>query len=892
MLRLVLNNIIKYGLLVLLSIIIFSTNNIEASADSSKWNATFYSNGNLTGKEVKSTYDSVDFNWQRNSPISGIPSDNFSAKFTKTFTLDEGIYNFRVYANDGVRIYVDGKLLINEWNNDQGLKFFAKPTYLASGSHKVEIHYKELVGLAELRFEIDNLLRNDRWYGMAFSNSNLTGNTALLGYQPQIPQLDFDWGWGSPASNIPKDNFSSLFQREINVEEGAYNLRVWANDGVQVYVDGKLVIDEWDNNQGLKFFGKPVYLKKGTHKILIKYKELVGVSQLKFDIDDLTRDNRWYGLAFSNPDLTGETALLGYQPQIPNLNYDWGRGSPSSNIPNDNFSTLFQREINVKEGAYNLRVWANDGVQVFVDGALVIDEWDNDQGLQFFGQPIYLKEGSHRILIKYKELTGLAQLRFEIDDLMRDDRWYGLAFPNKDFTGSPVLLGYQPQIPELNFNWQGGSPSELIPNDNFSALYQRYIETNSGNYQLDVTANDGVRVYIDNKLVLDEWGNRSKGTWSKTINLSSGKHHVLVKYFEGTGVAELSVKLNPSKSIKNTYVNYDITLDQMANIQMKATPQTDKRYPLWVRSDAFVSNSIKDGKGIIKDETWNLRRGPGTEFAIGGSVSNETVSIYDSTKGSDGYIWYHIKNTTGWVIPDLADLKYYINPNNFTGTFKDKLQFLKLSEVANVNINEMNAILNNKGIFANKADSFIQGAKNNSINEVYLVAHALLESGNGTSDLASGQIQVGSLGANKWVSFQPNGTYTVEYKTDTRKWEVIKVTNFDKNQATNIKKIYNMFGIGAYDSNPLTLGAIKAYQENWFTPESAIIGGASFIGDSYINVGQDTLYKMRWNVVGNVASHQYATDIGWAYKQTSKMNEIYNMLSSYSITFEIPVYKK
>src|SRR5690606_21993485 len=108
-----------------------------------------------------------------------------------------------------------------------------------------------------------------------------------------------------------------------------------------------------------KFFGKPIYLKKGTHTILIKHKELTGVSQLKFEIDDLLRDNRWYGLAFPKDDLSGEPVLLGYQPQIPELNFDWGWGSPAKGIPSDRFSTLFQRKITVEEGAYNLRVYAN-----------------------------------------------------------------------------------------------------------------------------------------------------------------------------------------------------------------------------------------------------------------------------------------------------------------------------------------------------------------------------------------------------------------------------------------------------------------------------------------------------------------------------------------------------
>ena len=389
---------------------------------------------------------------------------------------------------------------------------------------------------------------------------------------------------------------------------------------------------------------------------------------------------------------------------------------------------------------------------------------------------------------------------------------------------------------------------------------------------------------------------------TKTLNLSEGRHHVLVKYFEETGVAELKVNIVPKQSLRTTYVNYSISLDQMADIQMKAGALTDKKYKLWIREDAF--KTISNGKGTVNEYVWNLRRGPGTEYSIDGQVQPGTVlSIYGSDKDIDGYTWYHVRTTSGWVKPEKSDLVYYLNPRNFTDKFRDKLQFLKLSETAFADPKELNEkILNSKaGILQGKAMNFINAAERHGVNEVYLIAHALLETGNGKSDLATGKIEVGILGENKYVSIQPSGTYIAEWVKvvnngkETWKWDIKKVDNFDRKTAKNIKKTYNMFGIGAYDQAPETLGSIYAYKAGWFTPESAIEGGAKFINNDYIAAGQDTLYKMRWNpdfaATYGYASHQYASDIGWAYKQTSKMNEIYSMLESYSLHFEIPVYK-
>ncbi|QUW21221.1 SH3-like domain-containing protein [Sporosarcina sp. Marseille-Q4063] len=304
--------------------------------------------------------------------------------------------------------------------------------------------------------------------------------------------------------------------------------------------------------------------------------------------------------------------------------------------------------------------------------------------------------------------------------------------------------------------------------------------------------------------------------------------------------------------INETYSNYNLTVDRMTDIQMAVTPQTDKRYMLWIREDAF--ESIIDGQGVVNNNNWNLRRGPGTDYAVGEQVRGGTkLPLFSSTKGVDGYIWYHVRNTTGWVIPDRLDLAYYLKPSNFTSNLTSKLQFLKLSTSAYINVNEVNEkVLRGKGILEGKAQLFVDGGEVYGVNEIYLISHALLETGNGTSALATG--------------IQYNG-----------------------------KTVYNMYGIGAKDSCPLECGAKYAYDAGWFTPELAIVGGAAFVGRNYINVGQDTLYKMRWNPFfaanNGYASHQYATDIGWASKQTYRMNEIYNLLDSYSLFFDIPVYR-
>lgn len=220
-----------------------------------------------------------------------------------------------------------------------------------------------------------------------------------------------------------------------------------------------------------------------------------------------------------------------------------------------------------------------------------------------------------------------------------------------------------------------------------------------------------------------------------------------------------------------------------------------------------------------------------------------------------------------WFDASRDLVSYNANPNNFKQGSTAYYQFLLLSESAGVSAKDLNSkVLTNKGVLSGRADHFIKAGNIHGVNEVYLISHALLETGNGTSKLATG-IEVGLDNSDKPVM----------------------VTDANRNSLRDIKVTYNTFGIGAFDRCPLKCGSERAYEKGWFTHEAAIIGGAEFIGQGYIDRGQDTLYKMRWNPA-SPATHQYATDVGWAVKQTSRIANIYGDLENAKLVFDVPVY--
>ncbi|MDK9354825.1 glucosaminidase domain-containing protein [Lelliottia sp. V106_10] len=156
--------------------------------------------------------------------------------------------------------------------------------------------------------------------------------------------------------------------------------------------------------------------------------------------------------------------------------------------------------------------------------------------------------------------------------------------------------------------------------------------------------------------------------------------------------------------------------------------------------------------------------------------------------------------------------------------------------------------LKGQGILEGKEDAFIQGAKTYNVNEMYLVAHAIVETGHGTGVLAVGSPLHGRV-------------------------------------------YYNMYGVGAVDGVAVSEGTRFAAQNHWDTPEAAIIGGAKFTSTKFFSKGQDTLYKMRWNPQ-TPGVHQYATAINWAEMQAKIIHGMVVKSPDNIFYFDYPIYSE
>ncbi len=129
-------------------------------------------------------------------------------------------------------------------------------------------------------------------------------------------------------------------------------------------------------------------------------------------------------------------------------------------------------------------------------------------------------------------LTGMV---LPVLDVGASASWRGEYFANMTFDGVPVIRNDA----AVNFDWGLGAPAPGIGPDYFSVRWTSSQHFSAGTYTFFVTADDGVRLWINDQLVIDRWHTHVPGIHSASRYLSTGFHRLRVEYFEYTGQASI-----------------------------------------------------------------------------------------------------------------------------------------------------------------------------------------------------------------------------------------------------------------------------------------------------------------------------------------------------------------
>jgi glucose/arabinose dehydrogenase len=417
--------------------------------------------------------------------------------------------------------------------------------------------------------------------GSYYDNIDFTGASVTR----TDPQVNFNWGSGSPAPAIGPDTFSARWTGQVQpLYSESYTFTTISDDGVRLWVNGQLVIDSWINQAATSHSGT-ITLAAGTkYDLRMEYYENGGLASAQLYWSSVSQANQIIptsqlypaaatpppttpppgtgtgltGTYYDNVDFTG-VSITRTDPQV---SFNWGSGSPDPAIGPDTFSVRWTGQVQpLYSESYTFTTISDDGVRLWVNGQLVIDSWINQAATSHSGTISLAGGTKYDLRMEYYENGGLASAQLywasvsQASQIIPTSQLYpaaatpppttpppgagtgltGTYYDNVGFTGASITR----TDPQVDFNWGSGSPDPAIGPDTFSARWTGQVQPlYSETYTFSTRSDDGARLWVDGQLVVDSWIDQSATSHSGVITLAAGtKYTIQMEYYENGGLA-------------------------------------------------------------------------------------------------------------------------------------------------------------------------------------------------------------------------------------------------------------------------------------------------------------------------------------------------------------------
>lgn len=286
--------------LLVLVLLVMGTSAAAAQNSYSLWFVNYWNNVNLEGSPVAGSSTGVIDNYWSGSPASGVKSDHWSAQWTSYVNFSPGTYRIITQNDDGVRVFLGDKHVITDWNI-HGVVTNEVTVSLTGGTYAMAVDFFDDIGQAVLKVGWQRIgppkpgvpdvtvitsqppppppSSQNVWLATYWNHTGLSGTPALSRYETAI---SYNWGWGSPAPGIvASDLFSARWTRSVYFNAGTYRFTTQSDDGIRVYIDGNLIIDNWTIHAE-ETNTADVALQAGTHTVVVEYFEQTRLAVARF----------------------------------------------------------------------------------------------------------------------------------------------------------------------------------------------------------------------------------------------------------------------------------------------------------------------------------------------------------------------------------------------------------------------------------------------------------------------------------------------------------------------------------------------------------------------------------------------------------------------------------
>lgn len=510
----------------------------------------YYEGINFDTLKLTRTDNTVDFDWGNGSPDPSMPYDNFSTRWTGNFAFDAGTYEFIATADDGVRVYVDDALIIDQWK-DQAPTAHTATRSMTAGNHAVKMDYYEKGAGAVAKLS---------WSKLPTAPTPVPPPPAPTPTPVPPPP--------APANQPPVGNFDEINSSGV--------VRGWSYDPdsssssnqAHIYIDGPA------GQGGTLLNGAATNILRSDVNATFG---ISGNHGFEYSIPSQYRNGQnhsiyVYGVDTSNASVathlagSPKTFNIAPPPVLPTVTVSATNASAAE--PSNNGTFTFTRTGSTSSSlavGYAISGTASNGSDYSTIGTSVtIPSGSASANVTISVIDDSAIESNEQVTLAINSSSSYtigtpstATVTITSDDTtptpvppppppapaptcttINTNSFYGCYYQGMNFESLKLTRTDN----SINFNWGEGIPGAGVPADAFSARWTGNFTFDAGEYEFSATADDGLRLYIDNTLIIDRWIDQSATNYKVSRTLTAGTHTVKMEYYENSAdaVAQLS----------------------------------------------------------------------------------------------------------------------------------------------------------------------------------------------------------------------------------------------------------------------------------------------------------------------------------------------------------------
>ena len=361
----------------------------------------YFNNSDLTASVFTRVDPYVDANWGTGAPEPSMNAGSYSVRWVgKVKGKYSELYTFTTVSDDGARLWVNGKLLIDSWVSHPATWDRGTIQLVAGQQYDIKLEYFQGGGGSQISLQWSS--PSQLLEVIPFDALTLGGTVTVVPAPNKAPVAANDVAW-TPVANPTLIN---VLANDVDVDAGPAPLTV-SSVSTPAHGTAVLVGSSVQYTPAAGFSGSDTF----TYTITDGALSATASVTVTVAASDPTRLVGWKGEYFGKADLTAPLLTR----LDTSINFDWLLGAPASAIPVDGFSARWSGAVTARyTEPYTFYATSDDGVRVWLNGVKIIDNWSDHAAAEVSAVANLVAGQLNDLKVEYYDNTGgaVAQLRW------------------------------------------------------------------------------------------------------------------------------------------------------------------------------------------------------------------------------------------------------------------------------------------------------------------------------------------------------------------------------------------------------------------------------------------------------------------------------------------------